>query len=215
MPVIDADGVLVGIVTNRDIRFETDQSRLVREVMTPMPLVTAPVGVSKDDALALLRRHKVEKLPLVDEAGRLRGLITVKDFAKSEAVPARDQGRRTAGWWSAPRSGVGEDGYKRAMALVDAGRRRARGGHRARPLPRRAGDGRPAQAGHPRSQVVGGNVATRAGAQALVDAGRRRGQGRRRARARSAPPGSSPASACRRSPRSTRRRWPAARPACR
>ena len=87
VPVIDADGVLVGIVTNRDTRFENDESRPVHEVMTPMPLVTAPVGVSKDDALALLRRHKVEKLPLVDDAGRLRGLITVKDFTKSEAYP--------------------------------------------------------------------------------------------------------------------------------
>src|SRR5215467_7663837 len=83
VPVTNADGVLVGIVTNRDIRFETDQARRVAEVMTPMPLVTAPVGVKPEEALRLLSRHKVEKLPLVDEAGRLRGLITVKDFTKS------------------------------------------------------------------------------------------------------------------------------------
>src|SRR4051794_11798756 len=87
VPVIDRDGVLVGIVTNRDIRFENDHARPVREVMTAMPLVTAPVGVSQADALALLRQHKVEKLPLVDEADRLRGLITVKDFVKSDAFP--------------------------------------------------------------------------------------------------------------------------------
>src|SRR5580698_4978779 len=87
VPVTDGDGVLVGIVTNRDIRFERDSSRLVRDVMTAMPLVTAPVGVAHDDALALLQRHKIEKLPIVDEAGRLRGLITVKDFAKSEEYP--------------------------------------------------------------------------------------------------------------------------------
>ena len=80
---------------------------LVREVMTPMPLVTAPVGVSKADALALLRQHKIEKLPLVDEAGRLRGLITVKDFTKSEAYPlatkdaGRPAGRRRRGRASA------------------------------------------------------------------------------------------------------------------
>src|SRR5690606_22729576 len=87
VPVVDADGYLVGIVTNRDMRVVTDPNALVRDVMTPMPLVTAPVGVSKADALALLRRHKVQKLPLVDSANRLRGLITVKDFAKSEQFP--------------------------------------------------------------------------------------------------------------------------------
>src|SRR4029453_19256492 len=104
----------------RDTRFENDQSRPVREVMTPMPLVTAPVGVSKDDALALLRQHKVEKLPLVDDAGRLCGLITVKDFTKSEAYPLATKdahGRLVAG----AAIGVGEDGYKRARALIDDG----------------------------------------------------------------------------------------------
>ena len=87
VPVVDESGVLVGIVTNRDIRFETDYSQAVRDVMTPMPLVTAPVGVSDAEALALLRRNKVEKLPLVDESGRLRGLITVKDFTKRDQFP--------------------------------------------------------------------------------------------------------------------------------
>src|SRR3989441_5465678 len=87
VPVVDAAGALLGIVTNRDMRFVTDKSTPVRDVMTKMPLVTAHVGVGKDEALALLRQHKVEKLPLVDEAGRLRGLITVKDFAKSEQFP--------------------------------------------------------------------------------------------------------------------------------
>ena len=79
--------MLVGIVTNRDMRFVTDDSVKVRDVMTKMPLITAPVGVTKDEALALLQRHKVEKLPLVDDSGRLRGLITVKDFTKSEQYP--------------------------------------------------------------------------------------------------------------------------------
>src|SRR5215469_7873674 len=73
VPVTSADGVLLGIVTNRDIRFEPDHARPVTAVMTPMPLVTAPVGVSRADALALLAAHKVEKLPLIDPAGRLRG----------------------------------------------------------------------------------------------------------------------------------------------
>ena len=93
LPVIDGDGLLVGIITNRDLRFETDFSRPASEVMTPMPLVTARVGVDKMDALALLARNKIEKLPLVDEAGRLKGLFTVKDFVKTEQYP-RHQGRR-------------------------------------------------------------------------------------------------------------------------
>src|SRR5229473_911555 len=87
VPVTAPDGVLLGIVTNRDIRFETDHGRQVTAVMTAMPLVTAPVGVARDEALSLLRQHKMEKLPLVDAAGRLRGLITVKDFTKSDEYP--------------------------------------------------------------------------------------------------------------------------------
>ncbi len=67
--------------------FETDRSRQVREVMTPMPLVTGKVGISGHDAMDLLRRHKIEKLPLVDDEGRLKGLITVKDFVKAEKYP--------------------------------------------------------------------------------------------------------------------------------
>jgi len=134
-----------------------------------MPLVTAPVGVSKDDALALLRQHKVEKLPLVDDAGRLRGLITVKDFTKSEAYPLATKdahGRLVAG----AAVGVGEDGYKRAMALLDAGVDivvvDTAHGHSRAVLETVARLKRDTAA-----QVVGGNVATRAGAQALVDAG--------------------------------------------
>jgi IMP dehydrogenase len=169
VPVTDPEGVLVGIVTNRDIRFEADHARPVSEIMTKMPLVTAPVGVSKPDALALLRQHKIEKLPLVDDGGRLRGLITVKDFTKSEAYPLATKdphGRLVVG----AAVGVGEDGYKRAMALIDAGVDvivvdTAHGHSRAvleavARLKRDTG-----------VQVVGGNVATRAGAQALVDAG--------------------------------------------
>src|SRR5436305_10621126 len=84
VPVTSDDGVLLGLVTHRDIRFESDHSRRVTEVMTPMPLVTAPVGAAAGEALALLKRHKVEKLPLVDSRGRRSGLITVKDFTKRE-----------------------------------------------------------------------------------------------------------------------------------
>src|SRR5205085_369073 len=102
---------LVGIVTNRDIRFERDATRLVRDVMTSMPLITAPVGVTHDDALKLLQQNKIEKLPIVDEGNRLRGLITVKDFAKSEEYPnaTKDSaGRLIVG----AAVGVGEDSYK-------------------------------------------------------------------------------------------------------
>jgi IMP dehydrogenase len=169
VPVVDPEGTLVGIVTNRDMRFVTDPGTKVREVMTTMPLITAPVGVSKDEALQLLQRHKVEKLPLVDGGGRLRGLITVKDFTKSEQYPdaTKDtQGRLRV----AAAVGVGDDAYKRARALVDAGVDvvivdTAHGHQRgviemvARLKKDTAID------------IVGGNIATYAGAKALVDAG--------------------------------------------
>jgi len=169
LPVTDPAGILVGVVTNRDMRFVADMSTRVRDVMTPMPLVTAPVGVSKSDALALLRQHKVEKLPLVDDAGRLRGLITVKDFTKSEQFPlaAKDDAGRLR---VAAAVGVGDDGYKRARTLVDAGVDvimvdTAHGHNRAVPdlvarLKRET-----------TVDVVGGNVATYAGALSLVQAG--------------------------------------------
>src|SRR5256885_10722019 len=120
VPVTDADGTLVGIITNRDMRFEVDHTKLVSEVMTKGPLVTAQVGVSAEAALGLLRRHKVEKLPIVDGAGKLRGLITVKDFVKTEQFPNATKdpdGRLLCG----AAIGVGDDAYKRAMSLVDAG----------------------------------------------------------------------------------------------
>ncbi len=169
VPVTDADGVLVGIVTNRDMRFETDATRPVREVMTPMPLITAPVGVSRDEAFALLRRNKVEKLPLVDGAGRLRGLITVKDFTKSEQYPYATKdadGRLMVG----AGIGVGEEAELRARALVDAGVDvlvvDTAHGHSRGMIDMVA-----KLKANTRVDVIAGNVATRAGAQALVDAG--------------------------------------------
>jgi IMP dehydrogenase len=168
-PVVEADGTLVGIVTNRDMRFETDQGRRVRDVMTPMPLVTAATGVSKDDALALLARNKVEKLPLVDSAGRLTGLITVKDFTKSQDFPLATKdahGRLVVG----AAIGVGEDSYKRALGLIEAGADfivvDTAHGHSSGVLEMVARLKKETAV-----DVVGGNVATRAGAQALVDAG--------------------------------------------
>jgi IMP dehydrogenase len=169
VPVVADDGMLLGIVTNRDMRFETNHSRLVHDVMTPMPLVTAPVGVSREDALALLARNKIEKLPLVDPAGRLTGLITVKDFTKSEAFPLATKdahGRLVVG----AALGVGEDAYKRALCLVDAGVDfvvvDTAHGHSRGVVEMVARLKRDTTV-----DVVGGNIATRAGAQALIDAG--------------------------------------------
>ncbi|HXR41533.1 MAG TPA: IMP dehydrogenase [Acidothermaceae bacterium] len=169
VPVVDGSGVLVGIVTNRDIRFETDFSRPVRDVMTPMPLVTAPVGVSDDDALALLRKHKVEKLPLVDESGRLRGLITVKDFTKRDQFPnaSKDSAGRLL---VAAAVGVGDESYKRARTLVDAGVDilvvDTAHGHSTAVLEMVSRLKRDVSV-----DIIGGNIATREGAQALVEAG--------------------------------------------
>ena len=171
VPVTDTEGRLVGIITNRDMRFEVDLTRPVREVMTPMPLVTAPVGVSAEAALGLLRKHKIEKLPLVDGDGKLRGLITVKDFVKTEQYPHATKdadGRLLCG----AAVGVGEESYKRAMALVDAGidviMVDTAHGHSMRVVEMVA---RLRSDVGSRVDIVGGNVATRAGAQALVDAG--------------------------------------------
>ena len=171
VPVTDADGHLLGIITNRDMRFEVDTSRPVRDVMTKMPLVTAPVGVSASAALGLLRKHKIEKLPLVDADGKLRGLITVKDFVKTEQYPQATKdadGRLLCG----AAVGVGEESYQRAMALADAGvdviMVDTAHGHSRRVVEMVARLRHDIGA---RVDIVGGNVATRAGAQALVDAG--------------------------------------------
>jgi IMP dehydrogenase len=169
VPVTAPDGVLLGIVTNRDIRFETDHGRRVTAVMTPMPLITAPVGVARDEALSLLRQHKMEKLPLVDAAGRLRGLITVKDFTKSDEYPlaTKDaEGRLVVG----AAVGVGEDAKRRAQALAEAGADflvvDTAHGHAQAVLDMVA-----QVKANAKVDVIGGNIATRAGAQALIDAG--------------------------------------------
>jgi len=169
VPVTGPDGLLVGIVTNRDIRFVTDHSRRVASVMTPMPLITAPVGVGRDEALALLRQHKVEKLPLIDGAGKLRGLITVKDFTKSEKFPnaTKDsEGRLVVG----AAVGVGEDAKGRAQALAEAGADvlvvDTAHGHAQAVLDMIA-----QLKANLRVEVIGGNIASRAGAQAIIDAG--------------------------------------------
>lgn len=169
VPVTDPAGKLLGIVTNRDMAFESDRSRQVREVMTPMPLVTGQVGISGSDAMELLRRHKIEKLPLVDEAGVLKGLITVKDFVKAEKYPnaAKDsEGRLLVG----AAVGASPEALERAQALAEAGVDflvvDTSHGHNSNAL---------SWMSKIKSSVgvdvIGGNVATRDGAQALIDAG--------------------------------------------
>jgi len=120
VPITDETGLLVGILTNRDLRFAPDASQPVSALMTSRDLVTAPVGTTLAEAEAILHRHKIEKLPVVDSDGRLKGLITVKDIQKRIAFPRAtkdEQGRLRVG----AAVGVGPDAWERASALVDAG----------------------------------------------------------------------------------------------
>src|SRR5688572_20104256 len=175
LPVVEGDGRLVGIITNRDMRFVSPfekETTLVRDVMTKAPLVTAPVGIDPDSAVAIFAQHKIEKLPLVDAEGRLSGLITVKDFDKSEKYPFAtkdEEGRLRVG----AAIGFFGDAWERAGALRDAGVDvivvDTANGDSAGVLDivrRLKAD--PAFAA---IDVIGGNVATRSGAKALVDAG--------------------------------------------
>ncbi|WP_035138477.1 IMP dehydrogenase, partial [Bifidobacterium biavatii] len=175
LPVVDKDNKLVGIITNRDMRFiaSEDYDHLkVRDVMTKENLVTGPSNISKDDAHRLLAQHKVEKLPLVDAEGHLTGLITVKDFVKTEQYPdaTKDgQGRLRVA------AGVGflGDAWQRASALMEAGVDvlvvdTANGEARlALDMIRRIKN----DPAFRDVQVIGGNIATRSGAQAMIDAG--------------------------------------------
>ncbi|MBR5805710.1 MAG: IMP dehydrogenase [Oscillospiraceae bacterium] len=120
VPIVDENKVLVGIITNRDMRFEMDMERPIKEVMTKDNLVTAKPGISLDDAELLLKEHKVEKLPLVDENGVLKGLITIKDIEKRVMYPnsAKDEkGRLLCG----AAVGITNNMMERATALVNAG----------------------------------------------------------------------------------------------
>lgn len=117
-PVIDDHGKLVGICTNRDMRFEQNGGREVGEIMTPMPIITAKVGVSIEEAAKVLHKHKIEKLPIVDENDILKGLITIKDIKKRKEYPDAnkdDFGRLRVG------AAIGVGQYDRAEALVKAG----------------------------------------------------------------------------------------------
>ncbi|HVX53973.1 IMP dehydrogenase [Nocardioides sp.] len=174
-PVVDGDNRLLGIITNRDLRFTPVAewaTTKVDEVMTPVPLITGPDGISREEATTLLRQHKLERLPLIDTEGRLTGLITVKDFVKGEQFPNAsydDQGRLLVG----AAIGYFGDAWLRATTLIEAGvdvlvADTAHGNVRmlidmvkrlkTDPATRHV-------------QVIGGNVATREGAQSFVEAG--------------------------------------------
>ena len=163
-------GKLVGIITNRDMKFETDMAQKIRDVMTKDNLVTAPEGTTLTEAKEILRRHKIEKLPIVDKDYRLKGLITIKDIEKAEVYPnsARDaKGRLLVG----AAIGATADVLDRARALVDAGvdvlALDSAHGHSANILKavRRVKDA------FPDVDLIAGNVATAEGTRALIEAG--------------------------------------------
>jgi IMP dehydrogenase len=169
VPITDDDGVLVGILTNRDLRFENDVDQPIAALMTSRNLVTAPVGTTLAEAEEILHRNKIEKLPVVDADGRLRGLITVKDIQKKIEFPeaTKDgQGRLRVG----AAVGVGPDALERAEALAAAGSDvlvvDTAHGHSEGvvEMVRRIKDSIPVE-------VIAGNIATADAARALIDAG--------------------------------------------
>ncbi|HEX8747086.1 MAG TPA: IMP dehydrogenase [Pyrinomonadaceae bacterium] len=170
VPVVDEDGHLVGIITNRDLRFETRFEIAVSEVMTPQPLVTVPVGTTLDQAKAVLQKHRIEKLLVIDGDKHLKGLITVKDIQKAIKYPnaAKDDLGRLR---CAAAIGATGDFRERADELV-----RARvdclvidtaHGHSTRVVEAV----REIKRRHPDTQLVAGNIATTVGARELIDAG--------------------------------------------
>ena len=167
VPVVDADMKLLGIITNRDMRFITDMSLIISDVMTKAPLFTAKPGITLDDAAKILQEHKIEKLPIVDENDVLQGLVTIKDIEKKEKFPNANKdehGRLRVG------AAIGVGQLDRATALVEAG-----------------ADVLVLDSAHGHSQgiidtlklikkeldvdVIAGNIATGAAAQDLIDAG--------------------------------------------
>ncbi|MCI5910061.1 MAG: IMP dehydrogenase [Oscillospiraceae bacterium] len=170
VPVVNKDGKLVGIITNRDMRFLDDFSARIGDVMTKESLITAPVGTTLVDAQKILKKHKIEKLPIVDEAGNLKGLITIKDIEKSVQFPnsARDEkGRLLCG----AAIGVTANVLERAKALIDA---------QVDVLVLDSAHGhshnimeclRKVKEAFPEIPVIAGNIATAEAAEALIKAG--------------------------------------------
>ena len=170
VPVVDDAGRVLGIITNRDLLFETDGSRSIAEVMTGEELVTAPAGTTLEDAEAIMGRHKIEKLPIVDAEGRLQGLVTVKDILKRRRFPRAskdERGRLIA----AAAIGIGRETMERARALVEADVDvlvvDTAHGHSESVLK----TVEKVREAFPDARVVAGNVATADGARALVERG--------------------------------------------
>jgi IMP dehydrogenase len=172
VPIVDQEKKLVGILTNRDIRFvePSDYGQPISMFMTPQPLVTAPVGISRQDAKAILQKHRIEKLPLVDAVGHLKGLLTVKDIQKERDYPTAahdERGRLLVG----AAVGVGPDLESRIGHLADAGVDvvviDTAHGHSKGVLEAI----RRAHVMLPKLPVIAGNVVTPEGTQALIEAG--------------------------------------------
>ena len=170
VPIVESGGRLVGIITNRDLQFETDMDLSILEVMTSKDLVTVPVGTTLDEAQAILHEHRIEKLPVVDDAGHLKGLITVKDIFKRRQYPdaCKDRhGRLRVG----AAIGASMADLERAALLVDAGVDLivvdTAHGHSEGVLEAVSR----VRERFPDIQLVGGNVGTVEGAQALVERG--------------------------------------------
>ncbi len=170
IPIVDEKNRLIGILTNRDIRFVTQEEAPVSEFMTPMPLITVPEGTTLEEAEKILQQHRIEKLPVVDEAGRLVGLITYKDIIKRRSFPnaCKDHlGRLRVG----AAVGIGKDFHDRANALYNAGVDvivlDSAHGHSKGVIEAL----RWLKKHFPDLPVIAGNIATEAGAEALIEAG--------------------------------------------
>ncbi|MCH7933948.1 MAG: IMP dehydrogenase, partial [Gemmatimonadetes bacterium] len=170
VPIVESDGRLVGIVTNRDLQFETSLDRTIREVMTSDNLITAPEGTTLEAAERILHEHRIEKLPVVDKSGTLQGLITVKDIFKRRLFPRAckdEHGRLRVG----AAIGASKESLDRVAALMDAGvdvlvldtaHGHAEGVLQAVARTREA---------YPEAQIVAGNIGTKEGAAALMERG--------------------------------------------
>ena len=170
VPICEENNVLVGIITNRDLRFEEDFSKKIDDVMTKVNLITAPVGTTLKEAQAILSAHKIEKLPIVDEGNHLKGLITIKDIEKAIRYPnsARDKdGRLLAG----AAIGVTDDCLDRVAALVEAGVDivclDSAHGHSKNIINKV----KEIKKAYPNLSVIAGNIATSEAAEALIEAG--------------------------------------------
>ncbi len=170
VPIVDGEGRLVGIITNRDLQFERNLDQPIREAMTREKLITVPVGTSLDEAERILARHRIEKLPVVDERGVLRGLITVKDIFKRREHPDANKDRHGR-LRVAAAVGAGPEALDRARALVAAGVDvlcvDSAHGHSENVLRTVSA----LKEALPEVELIAGNVATEAGARALVERG--------------------------------------------